>query len=330
MPREPNLSNTLNTILKRADACYARKDWAMARELVEVALELAPTNEQLLNALGSLQYSQKDYSAALANFEKATRLNPKNPDLQIQLAMTHLGLGDFAEAEAALRNALRLRPGDPLAGKLIGDMVDLQKRWLEEEHAKNEVKFNFTLKKAIERGIATVGRWSCGSPTVKWWGEKAALTIGSFCSIAQGVTIILGGEHNPKQITTFPFASPLYRKIFTFPEINAGSFTKGDVTIGNDVWLGTGVTIMSGANIGHGAVVGAGAVVTKSVPPYTIAGGVPAKTIKRRFSEAQIAQLIDARWWDLSDCEIGKLCPLLHGSDIEQLIAAVADLRRSG
>lgn len=61
-----------------------------------------------------------------------------------------------------------------------------------------------------------------------------------------------------------------------------------DVVIESDVWIGCNVTILKGVTIGRGSVIAAGAVVTKSCPPYSIVGGVPAKVIKERFTEEEI------------------------------------------
>ena len=60
------------------------------------------------------------------------------------------------------------------------------------------------------------------------------------------------------------------------------------VVIEDDVWCGANVTILKGVTIGHGSVIAAGAIVTKSFPPYSIIGGVPAKLIRKRFSENDI------------------------------------------
>lgn len=62
------------------------------------------------------------------------------------------------------------------------------------------------------------------------------------------------------------------------------------VVIEDDVWCGANVTILKGVTIGRGAVIAAGAVVTKSCPPYSIVGGVPAKILKYRFNKEQILQ----------------------------------------
>ena len=62
------------------------------------------------------------------------------------------------------------------------------------------------------------------------------------------------------------------------------------VTIEDDCWIGANVTILKGVTIRRGTVVAAGAVVNKDVPPYCIAGGVPAKPIKFRWTIEQILE----------------------------------------
>lgn len=71
-----------------------------------------------------------------------------------------------------------------------------------------------------------------------------------------------------------------------------------EVEIGNDVFIGENVTIVGTVKIGDGAVIGAGAVVTKDIPPYAIAVGVPAKVIKYRFDERTIERLLKRQWWN--------------------------------
>ena len=71
--------------------------------------------------------------------------------------------------------------------------------------------------------------------------------------------------------------------------------------MGNDVWIGAGAILLEGITVGDGAVVAAGAVVTKDVPAYTVAGGVPAKFIRNRFDESETEFLKDFKWWEKDD-----------------------------
>lgn len=62
------------------------------------------------------------------------------------------------------------------------------------------------------------------------------------------------------------------------------------VIIEDETWIGCNVTILKGVTIGRGAIVSAGSVVTKDVPCYSIVGGIPAKVLKYRFTEAEIKE----------------------------------------
>lgn len=77
--------------------------------------------------------------------------------------------------------------------------------------------------------------------------------------------------------------------------------------IGDDVWIASRATVFRGITIGDGAIIAAGAVVTKSVDPYTIVGGVPAKVIRKRFSDEDC--LIHRK--SLDTFGKGKFCPPL-------------------
>ena len=144
-------------------------------------------------------------------------------------------------------------------------------------------------------------------------GEQACLHIGKFCSIADEVRILLGGEHNYPLGSTYPFDNLLIR----FKELGPSVKTKGDIHIGSDVWIGYGSIILSGVTIGDGAVIGAGSVVTKNIPPYAVAVGNPAHVIKSRFSPKTVQELLDLKWWDLPWNKLRKQIPWLL-SEIEK------------
>ncbi len=74
--------------------------------------------------------------------------------------------------------------------------------------------------------------------------------------------------------------------------------------IGNDVWIGCGSMILSGVHVGNGAVIGIGAVVTKNVKPYSIVVGVPAKCLRKRFTDDIIEKVQKLSWWEWDDIKL--------------------------
>jgi acetyltransferase-like isoleucine patch superfamily enzyme len=171
-----------------------------------------------------------------------------------------------------------------------------------------------------------IGEFSYGRPKVRFPESGKKLTIGRYCSIADKVEILLGGNHRTNWGTTYPFSA--LRELWPSAPVTEDYHTsRGDVRIGHDVWLGSGAIILSGVTVGHGAVVAAHAVVTKDVPPYGIVGGNPAKLIRHRFDEATVEALLQAAWWELPREKIATLIPLLQSDRIKELIAAVRVLR---
>lgn len=165
-----------------------------------------------------------------------------------------------------------------------------------------------------------IGRYTYGDPRVEdCWGHKdVTLEIGSFCSIARGVIIWLGGNHHSEWISTSSlndyFCYDSNRRT-NFKYYQTGA--KGSVIIGNDVWIGVDAVILSGVTIGDGAVIGTKAVISKSIPPYCIAVGNPARIVKKRFTDDQIQKLLQIKWWDWSDNMIKENIPLILSADIE-------------
>lgn len=147
------------------------------------------------------------------------------------------------------------------------------------------------------RGV-TVGRGTYGVPEIIGAGRET-LEIGSFVSIASGVTIILT-NHVSSGVSLYPFRNVDWQQSrfmpLQNPDLHAAS--KGPVRIGNDVWLGKSCTVLPGVSIGDGAIVGASAVVAQDVPPYGVVVGNPGKVVKLRFSKQQIDAMLEIRWWD--------------------------------
>lgn len=146
------------------------------------------------------------------------------------------------------------------------------------------------------------------------------LIIGKFCSIACGVKFIFtSANHTLKSLSTYPF--PLFFEEWELDKKNVTDSwdNKGNVVIGNDVWIGYEAIIMSGIKIGDGAIIGTRAVVTKDVLAYTIVGGIPAKPIRKRFSDKTISLLLETKWWEWTDEKIKRNISAIKNGCIDEL-----------
>jgi hypothetical protein len=124
-------------------------------------------------------------------------------------------------------------------------------------------------------------------------------TIGKYCSIASHACIN-PGNHPMDRVTQHHMT---YRRVQyglgDKDDLEFFNWRRSDhVSIGHDVWIGHGATLVAGISVGSGAVIGAGAVVTHNVAPFTIVVGVPARPIRKRFSDEVIERLLRTAWWD--------------------------------
>lgn len=130
------------------------------------------------------------------------------------------------------------------------------------------------------------------------WMSKTE--IGKFCSF--GPNLFCGwGIHPTNGISTSPmFYSTEKQNGISLSKTNKIEDRK-KIIIGNDVFIGANVTILDGVTIGDGAIIGAGTLVSKDIPAYAIAVGVPVKIIKYRFEPHQIEALLRIKWWDFPE-----------------------------
>jgi phosphonate metabolism protein (transferase hexapeptide repeat family) len=135
------------------------------------------------------------------------------------------------------------------------------------------------------------------SYTGPWCIAQNAI-IGKFSNIAAMVRI--GPTDHPMERPSLHHFT--YRRaLYGFGEDDGDFFaarTARVSRIGHDTWIGHGAVIMPGVNVGDGAVIGSGAVVTKDLPAYCVAVGVPAKLIRRRFSGREADALARIAWWN--------------------------------
>jgi acetyltransferase-like isoleucine patch superfamily enzyme len=181
----------------------------------------------------------------------------------------------------------------------------------------------------VGNSLVEVGRFTYGLEglTVREWGEGASLTIGAFCSIAEGAQIFLGGNHRPDWITTYPFGH-IHQELLGSNAPAGHPGTNGPVVIGNCVWIGSNATIMSGISISDGAIIAANSTVAKDVGPYEIVGGNPAKLIRKRFDNLIIERLLELKWWNLATEQVREISSILCSPpNVERLDSLLAKYR---
>ncbi len=126
------------------------------------------------------------------------------------------------------------------------------------------------------------------------------VSIGRFCSI--GSNVVLGQERNTHPsdwVSSHPFqysgTAWHYRSAAT------------PVYVGHDVWIGRDAMVMEGVDIGTGCIVAARSLVTKSLPPYSIAAGVPARVVAHRHPQVMAQKLLASKWWELPIADLIRL-----------------------
>lgn len=161
-----------------------------------------------------------------------------------------------------------------------------------------------------------VGNYTYGPLNIVWMApNNTKILIGNYCSIGPKVTFLVGGEHDYKRISTWPFQTIVYKQQ-TDNKLNR------DIVIEDDVWIGYDSLIMSGITIGKGSVIGARSIVTKNVPPYSIYIGN--QIVKGRFSDNIIERIKDICYDEISHCmedEYEKFCQVeIDENNIDEVL----------
>lgn len=165
----------------------------------------------------------------------------------------------------------------------------------------------------------TMGTASYFTPTIHGGAAGGHVTIGSYCSIAYEVEMLL--EASSIRTGAVAAAAP---RLVGHPAAPDEPEAPAEIVVGSDVWLGRGSKLVSGVTIGDGAVVAAYSVVTTDVRPYAIVAGNPAREIGRRFDDDVVDALLQIKWWEWPVGTVRDRANHLCTDDVRAFVARYA------
>lgn len=141
--------------------------------------------------------------------------------------------------------------------------------------------------------------------------------VGRYSGIHYTTVVIPGGMHH------IDWVGSLHAHVEDGQWVNQPDaiHSAGPVVIGSDVFVAYQAVIGSGVTIGHGAVVAARSMVVKSVEPYSVVGGNPAKHIKYRFDAPTREALLRISWWDWSTDKVARHSDQINSPDVAGFVA---------
>ena len=316
-------AESISNLVNQALDYHNRGQLAEAETLYQEVLNLEPENCRVLNLLGYLYHQLGNTELAIELISQAIFIDPEEAYFYKTAGQVYFSTRNFEDAVDAFKQSIELgnrstENYDALVDSLEAiDFHEEARQTLREKEKIHPLRLSYTRNFSNYTKYA-VGKYTYGAPIVRDWHQGSTLKIGDFSSIAENVTILLGGNHSTDWVSSFPFGivfDEFKEKHYNYPKLS-----KGSVIIGNDVWIGLNTTILSGVTIGDGAIVAAGSIVTKNVDPYAIVGGNPAKVIKKRFSDEAIAKLLTIQWWNWEIDKIKDNLDLIMSDDINLFI----------
>lgn len=169
--------------------------------------------------------------------------------------------------------------------------------------------------------------YTTGAFSYSWSSLPEYVSVGRYCSIAAGVSI-MPASHQTDMFTTssMVYDSLLKHRAAFYQDhhyenndvLNVTHETNHkSIEVGNDVYIGTSAILRRGIKIGDGAIIGAFAVVTKDVEPYSVVVGNPGRIVKKRYSDQQIKRLARLKWWNWN---FKKLMTFSHEKNIDKFL----------